>query len=123
MDPAPRWGVELYEKENGDCPVQDFILSLQVTEQVRVQNKLERLQTYGLRLDGDYFRHLEDIWEYRLRSRAGFYRFLYILHGGRTFVLLHAFKKKTNKTPRRHIETAKRYRDDYLSRAERGESP
>jgi phage-related protein len=123
MEPVPQWVVELYEKENGDCPVKEFISSLQVKEQVRVRNKLERLQRYGLKLGGDYFRHLEeDIWEYRLQSRAGFYRFLYILHGGHTFVILHAFKKKTNKIPRRHIETAKRYRDDYLSREERRKS-
>ena len=32
------------------------------------------------------------------------------------YVLLHSFRKKTDKTPRREIERAKSERDDYLSR-------
>ena len=35
-----------------------------------------------------------------------------------TFVLLHQFRKKTQKTPKREIERAKAERDDYLARKE-----
>lgn len=35
-----------------------------------------------------------------------------------TFVLLHQFRKKTQKTPKREIERAKTERDDYLARKE-----
>jgi phage-related protein len=35
---------------------------------------------------------------------------------GRRFVLLHAFTKKTQKTPAAEIETAKRRMADYLER-------
>ena len=34
------------------------------------------------------------------------------------FVLLHSFRKKTQKTPRQEITKAKAERDDYLSRKE-----
>lgn len=34
------------------------------------------------------------------------------------FVLLHHFKKKTQKTPKREIERAKAERDDYKARKE-----
>lgn len=33
-----------------------------------------------------------------------------------TYVLLHQFRKKTQKTPRREIEKAKAERDDWISR-------
>ncbi len=33
-----------------------------------------------------------------------------------SFVLLHSFRKKTQKTPKREITKAKAERDDYLSR-------
>ena len=33
-----------------------------------------------------------------------------------TYVLLHQFRKKTQKTPKSEIEQAKRERDDYISR-------
>jgi phage-related protein len=124
MVSLPQWDVELYERENGRGPVKEFIYSLQVQERVWVQNKLDRLQRHALGLGGDYFKHLEqDSYEYRLQSRRGSYRFLYILFDGHKFVILHAFRKKTNKTPRKEIETAKRYRDESLDQvAERRRS-
>jgi len=37
-----------------------------------------------------------------------------------TYVLLHSFRKKSKKTPRREIDKAKAERDDYLFRKENG---
>lgn len=37
-----------------------------------------------------------------------------------SFILLHSFRKKTQKTPRREIEKAKAERDDYLFRKKEG---
>jgi phage-related protein len=57
--------------------------------------------------------HLEDdIWE----LRPGNNRVLYFYHKDDTYVLLHQFRKKTQKTPRREIEKAKAERDDWISR-------
>ena len=42
----------------------------------------------------------------------------YIKHLCNAFVLLHQFRKKTQKTPKREIERAKAERDDYLARKE-----
>ncbi len=39
-----------------------------------------------------------------------------------TFVLLHSFRKKSQKTPRKEIDKAKSERDDYLSRRESDKS-
>jgi len=41
---------------------------------------------------------------------------IYFLASGGTFVLLHAFAKKTEAVPRKHLDTAEARRDDYLSR-------
>lgn len=58
-------------------------------------------------------KHLEeDIWE----LRPGSNRVLYFYHKDDTYVLLHSFRKKTQKTPRREIEKAKAERDDWLTR-------
>ncbi|MBQ5684470.1 MAG: type II toxin-antitoxin system RelE/ParE family toxin, partial [Clostridia bacterium] len=53
-----------------------------------------------------------DLWELRPGRR----RVLYFYHKDNTYVLLHSFIKKTQKTPRREIEKAKRERNDYLRR-------
>ncbi len=53
-----------------------------------------------------------EIWE----LRPGNNRVFYFYCDNHSFVLLHAFRKKTQKTPLREILKAKSERDDYLSR-------
>lgn len=43
----------------------------------------------------------------------------YFFYKDNVFVLLHHFRKKTQKTPKREIEKAMSERTDYLSRKER----
>ena len=57
-------------------------------------------------------RFLEDIWE----LRPGRNRVLFFYHKDDTYVLLHHFLKKTQKTPRREIEKAKSERNDWITR-------
>ena len=60
-------------------------------------------------------KHLDDdIWE----LRPGNNRVLYFYFKDDTFVLLHQFRKKTQKTPKRELDRAKAERDDYLARKE-----
>lgn len=42
----------------------------------------------------------------------------YFYYKDNTFVLLHHYRKKSQKTPRREIEKAKAERDDYILRKE-----
>ena len=60
-------------------------------------------------------KHIEgSIWELRpLRNR-----FLYAYYEEGIFVVLHYFIKKTQKTPRRELERAKRNLEIYRSRRE-----
>ena len=48
--------------------------------------------------------------------RPGNNRVFYFCWRGDRFVLLHQFRKKSQKTPRREIERAKAERDDWLAR-------
>lgn len=45
--------------------------------------------------------------ELRLKDRSGAYRIFYALPGGGIVYVLHGFKKKTQATPKRHIELAR----------------
>ncbi|MDE1158335.1 MAG: type II toxin-antitoxin system RelE/ParE family toxin [Neorhizobium sp.] len=61
-----------------------------------------------------YVKHLEGpIWEIRMRGRDGIARAAYVTVARRNaVVVVHVFRKKTQKTPRREIEIAlKRARD------------
>ena len=60
-------------------------------------------------------KHLEDkLWELRVRAGRKAYRVAYFVFTGQRFILLHAFLKKSRKTSRREITTAKRRLADFL---------
>jgi phage-related protein len=59
------------------------------------------------RMREPHVKHLRDkLWEMRMIGRGGIARALYVLASGRRIVILHAFMKKTQKTPPRAIRLA-----------------
>ena len=115
--------IEFYENANGESELWNFLEELRKksssNKDCRIQYKqiiyyIELLQNNGTRLPDNITKHLDDdIWE----LRPGNNRVLYFFHKDDTFVLLHHFRKKTQKTPRHEIDRAKSERDDYLSRS------
>ena len=66
-----------------------------------------------------YLRKLtNDIWECRIQFGGNSFRVLCFLDGS-VLVLTHGFQKKTRKIPRKEIEKAESYRNDYLGRREK----
>lgn len=122
------YAVEFYETRDGQCPVWEFLENLRIksasNKDARIQHKqaslyIELLQQNGTRLNDNITKHLEDdIWE----LRPGNNRVFYFFYENNTFVLLHQFRKKSQKTPKREIEKAKSERTDYLSRKEHDKS-
>ena len=120
--------VEFYETRDGQCPVWEFLENLRIksasNKDARIQHKqaslyIELLQQNGTRLNDNITKHLEDgIWE----LRPGNNRVFYFFYENNTFVLLHQFRKESQKTPKREIEKAKSERIDYLSRKEHDKS-
>lgn len=60
-----------------------------------------------------HVRHIDGkIWEMRAKGRDGIARALYFTTTGRRVVIVRAFVKKTQKTPRREIEIAQERMSD-----------
>ena len=98
-----KFEVIFYEKENGDCPVEDFLLSL--------------LEEYGNQLREPYSKHLDDgIFEIRCKVGSNITRVLYFFYYEGKIILTNGFVKKTQKTPPEQIKTAKEFRADYKER-------
>lgn len=111
------WNIEYYQSGVGKVPVAEFIDSLDAKSRAGIARTLDLLEEFGADLGMPYARHLEkQLWELRIRHGRNRYRIIYFLATGETFVLLHGFTKKTGPVPRGDIETARRRRDDYLSR-------
>lgn len=116
--------IEFYETEDGKCPIWDFLETLRLkaptNKDARIQHKqaslyIELLQQNGTHMNAEITKHLDDgIWE----LRPGNNRVFYFFYQNDTYVLLHQFRKKSQKTPKREIEKAKAERNDYLRRKE-----
>lgn len=69
----------------------------------------ELLQAFGPQQVGmPHIRHLEGkLWEMRMKGRDGIARAVYVARTGQRLTVVHVFIKKTQKTPRRAMETAR----------------
>jgi phage-related protein len=115
------WKVVFYETEAGESPVWDFIFGLPAKDQAKVVRALDLLEELGLELRAPYVRSVtgrRKLWELRVRGVGGAYRILYFAFTGQRMVMLHAFAKKTRKTPSREIAMAEKRMDDFVRRHE-----
>ena len=118
------YSIAFYRTIQGYSDIEDLLNSLEnkatTNKDARIQHKqlaqyIQFLADHGTRLGDKITKHLtDDIWE----LRPGKNRVLFFYYKDNTFVLLHHFRKKTQKTPKREIEKAKSERDDWISRKE-----
>ena len=117
---AAKFDVVFYEDASGHSPVVEYMERLRNENSKDARIKLNKIRDYvmllkmnGSRLTEPYCKHLEgEIYELRPASN----RILYAGWSGSKYVLLHVFTKKTQKTPRREIEQAKRELEDFKVR-------
>ena len=95
------WRVEILNET-----VAAEIAALPADMQARFLRLAERISSAGLESE-PHVEHLEGkLWELRLTGRDGIARALYVTAIGRRVVVVRAFVKKTQKTPRSEIELA-----------------
>jgi len=70
----------------------------------------ERIEAAGLeRIREPHVRHLRGkVWEMRFGGRDGIGRALYVTKTGRRLVVVHAFVKKSQRTPKSALDLAER---------------
>ena len=114
--------IIFYEDKNGRSDLYETLLTLtkasKNNKDARIQLNqivycIDLLKNSGTRIPSNITKHIEDnIWE----LRPGNNRILYFYYIDNVFVLLHMFRKQTQKTPRSEIEQAKKERDNYITR-------
>ena len=101
------WTVEFYQTEAGQEVVLDFVHNLQMATQAKVARGLALLKTHGADLGMPHTKFLGNgLLELRIRGRQEV-RVLYIYAIGKRIIVLHAFVKKTQKTPRKELKIAR----------------
>lgn len=97
------WTVEILNDE-----VAGELDALPADMRAKLEHIVRLISAFGLEhVREPHVKHLEGrLWEMRLTGRDGIARALYLTATGKRVVIVRAFRKKTQKTPRREIELA-----------------
>ena len=96
------WNIILFESNRNDKPVEEFIKSLQTQTQAKIIHNINLLETYGSNLSMPHSKPLNNkLFELRIRGKEEI-RIIYAFLK-KDIYLLHAFKKKAQKTLQREI--------------------
>lgn len=117
------WKVEFYQRESGNIPVMEFLLSLSPKMRAKAYSEIELLKEHGIYLKEPYVKSIKGeqykgIYELRIKLGSDASRIFYFTYHRDTFVLLNGLLKKTNKTPKSELEKARKYKNDFEKRCE-----
>lgn len=99
------WNIVFYVDHRGKCPPKEFIEELPVMEQAKIRNVLRLLQEFGSNLSMPHAKQIKGkLWE----LRPGGIRLFYFAYIEQQFVILHGYRKQSQKAPDRKIEIAMR---------------
>lgn len=113
--------VEYYKKRNGNIPVLEYLLTIDAKMRAKAFSEIELLEKHGSDLKEPYVKpiigyHYKGLFELRVKFASNISRIFYFTYRQNTFVLLHGFTKKTEITPKRELDRAIQYKEDYERR-------
>jgi len=109
--------IEFYTLPNGSKPVEEFLDSLDTKMRAKALYALALLEEFGNTLREPFSKPIDaGIFELRIKFAGDISRLFYFFVVGNKIIVTNGFVKKTNKTPVREIEKAKKYKIDYERR-------
>lgn len=109
--------IIFYDTEDGKCPVNDFLDSLDAKMKAKTLRTIDLLEKNGPFLREPHSGPMGDgIFELRTKQSSNISRIFYFFFVGKKAVLTNGFLKKTQKTPKAELELAKKYKKDYERR-------
>lgn len=107
--------VYFYETAAGNSPIKRFIDGLSAPNQARFFEVIREVETHGFSAVRVIFKPIEGkLWEIKFRSTESGYRIFYVMLEKDLMVWLHAFSKKTQKTPKLELELARKRMKEVL---------
>lgn len=99
------WKVNFFQTTRGDYPIKDFIEEQDKNTITRINLSIRLLIDYGPFLKPPDIKKLQDkLYELRISGNPSVRIFYTIIKG--EYYLLHAFKKKSQKTPPKELKMA-----------------
>ncbi len=103
--------IEYVELPNRRVPAREFVDALDDKAAARVDAFIDRLRTYGNRMEGKFVTKLtDDIFELRVKQFDRIFRVLFFYQPGKLIAITSGFQKKTEQTPPGEIARAEQLR-------------
>ena len=113
------YDLQFYVDQHRDIPVLEFMRTLNDKEAGKCYAYMLLLGERGNTLPASYIKHVDGgLWELRPEFGGQEFRFFYFLVLEDTILFLHAFKKKSQKTPPREIAIAKKRMEEVRPHAQ-----
>jgi len=110
--------ILFYEKENGSCPVQECLDTLQSDLIKKVFFVLDMIEEFDI-VPVKFFKKLtgtDNIWEVRVKHKTDIYRLFGFMTKNKLVILTNAYQKKSQKTEKKQINLAEKYKKEYLNK-------
>lgn len=104
-------------------PVREFIKKLEVQDRAKILGCLKNIEDLGFDSPRVEFRQIRGkLWEIKIKAVTNGYRIFYVAVQNEALILLHAYKKQTQKAPVKEISIAEKrmlevihYENDYIN--------
>jgi phage-related protein len=108
--------IEIYETTNGQCPVGKFLSGLSKEAEAKSYRELELLAEFGFELGSKKVKQIgPHIWELRFWADRSPIRLVFTI-SKQVLVVVHGFKKKTQKIPSNDLKLSEQRVADYIQR-------
>lgn len=99
------WEIKYYQNARGDYPVYMFLQQLDSKTNKKVKAGIAMLEQYGPFLKSPYMKKLApNLYELRIKTQIAIR--VFYSHKIQVYYLLHAFKKQSQKTPKKELQIA-----------------
>lgn len=108
--------ILFHTSSSGRSYIEGFLNELTIEARATVLAVFNEIRNYGLSAIGCEFRQIEGkLWEIKIRTASGGYRFFYAMLSGDTMYVLHAYRKQGQKAPKQELEIARKRLKEVLS--------
>lgn len=113
-----------YESKSGRCPIKEYMTKLtkqnKTKEIAQIKEYIRRLEEHGMAVNNTFPETIRKLRDDVYELRPGTNRVFFFYWTGKTFVLLHGYKKQSQEAPPREIEKAVNEMEDFKRRENNG---
>lgn len=105
-----------HSSSSGRSYIEGFLKNLSTADRATILSVFADIRQFGHAAVGCEFRQIDGkLWEIKVRTLGGGYRFFYVMLASDSMLVLHAYKKQGQKAPKNELKIARRRMKEVLS--------